>query len=815
MATSSTAGAPVLVDGGDGMKRQRSGRRPSPVWEYYTVIHTDHNTIHAQCNFCQRQCAGVAARMVNHIAHKCRAAPQDAIDALSSEIAKRRKVKDDQAEQSVVAAARPAPQSIVKPVSRVKQTLSLPPPPAPTIIVTGEPLSSAQVATAHQQLVLACVLNDIPLRFVEDKALSTALQTLRPDFPLLTAHAAQTSVLAALQRDAVRTVDVSLLQVEHCTLVHRSCGDNSSIAAPALWINVDSVNEPQVLAQTRGVDASGDVQRLRDAEAELSAQLARFPATATLGFCTESEQLHAYLRERQHATESVDSEDAAPAPDARVKAALLSVCLVRATAVLQQQLLDIVPAVATVLQEAAAVVDASVTHPRLSASVRASAREFLDLVQPPADAASRSNNADQVDWDLSPRLVKFVLALEAKLQPLWASDSNAAGLPPYRAAFWTELRAVDALLAPFSWAFALSASDSCDVSSAQFVLLWLWLVAIAHASPALVAPEQCRALTTYVVDTIREHVDDHALACLLLDPRVHGAGLSATGKRKVKGLVVQVAARVFPDAGFHTAGTPARAHLLAHLGHYAQRSAQFEDEIVWEMSAGKPAELFWRDYVEDARELATVARAVVQFVPHTQSSGVRAAVAAAAPAPALADATSAAGTSPEAEVAFQIRQIKQLYAPSSEAFESSSAAPSATNSVARPRVTAEAAIAKHASLLLPIGSSPASVTVSARHARGASVETPSTARDTATLVPLARLLERALVVDSLSSSSSASPGSSRQPDAAPEDDAMGDESPAPTKKKAGAIAVDDAWFAFRSASERKEIEAAVQRFVLV
>ena len=117
---------------------------------------------------------------------------------------------------------------------------------------------------------------------------------------------------------------------------------------------------------------------------------------------------------------------------------------------------------------------------------------------------------------------------------------------------------------------------------------------------------------------IERHVNSHELVCVLLDPRVAGAGLSVAGKRRVKSLVVQLAQRVFPSAGYGSGAV--RSQLLNELGDYAERTEVFSDVVTWEMRVGRPLTLFWNDFVEDAPHLSRVARAVLSISPFAQTA---------------------------------------------------------------------------------------------------------------------------------------------------------------------------------------------------
>lgn len=847
-------------------QQQRAGRRPSAVWEFFAAIRTEHNTIHAQCHFCERRCAGVAARMVHHILSKCPAASPEAIETLGGEKAaaaaaaaviagRKRKTADvaavataggeqgDSSEKKkktsmLPTAARMEPEGLLSAAqeSLVIGTTSTGMIGAGTTVVEGELLSvEQQVATAHQKLVLACLLNDVPLGFVEDDALMDAFTSLRPDFPRLTKQRAQTVVLEQVHRTVIQDVDAALRQSEHFAILHRHVRQqrhdaqaSATAVCKDVWLGMDERRDPLILlAET----SSHQKTTLREAETMLTTQSARLSPTATLSICSDSPELYYQLRQRQHEFSNEDGASPASPPDPRLRASLLGVCLLQQTMLLQKHLLRLAPSNVALLQEIAALVYSLVNHPKANPRLRAS---LLDVV-----ASTESSR-----WDLHVRLVRRLLSLEAEVRAFRASEGETAAaasveeaastttthaLPLHRESFWDELRELHALLAPFSWVFALSESDC--MTSAQYLLLWLWLLSVVSTS----SPSRClstdekEAFIAHTMSVIRQHFGDHQLACMLLDPRVHGAGLSASGKRKVKTLVVHVAERVFAQEEFHIAGSSTRASLLAHLGHYAEKTAQFADVIAWEMIAGKAPDVFWKDYVDDARELAQVARALVKFVPQTQSAAAYF---------KLQQEQRDAGSDERVggrEESVRVRQIKQFY---SKQRTRESRAP---EDVAR----------VYASVLLPIGGGPATPQDHAAPAAspaGLAGGTSGEALASHVLVAMTQQIQFMLSVQDdgcvqhdgetqqESRQVSARPAvasqpavegetipttasGSKEPTPSTNPDSDGNQEceqaaprPAQQEKQKAEVAIDESWFAFRSAKERNAIESAIKRF---
>uniref|UniRef100_K3W6I0 BED-type domain-containing protein n=1 Tax=Globisporangium ultimum (strain ATCC 200006 / CBS 805.95 / DAOM BR144) TaxID=431595 RepID=K3W6I0_GLOUD len=854
--------------------QQRSGRRPSAVWEFFAAIRTEHNTVHAQCRFCARQCAGVASRMAQHILTKCTNAPRAAVDALGGDAAiaataagKKRKSTGaavggesgdkTQSSRATMAKKKKSVSPVLTPTAPLASD-ELPSIPAATTstnstagtngtIGSGEPA----VAMAQQKLVLACVLNDVPLSFVEDAALMDAFEALAPGFPRLSTDRAETEVLSQVHRDVIAQIDAALREKQQFAVLHRRIprplhDPQGASTLVDVWTGVEDRREPPILLTEVSTDAAASEPRchsllLQEAETILSAQLARVAPTAVLSVCIESARLYSQLRQLQ-AEMSSATEETNAAAEPRLRAVMLSTCMLHETMRLQRKLLQSAPAVMALLQEATMLLYALAHHPKnMSACVHEALRDVM--------ASTETSR-----WDLHFRVVHRLLSIEADARACFqelattAAQSKAATpvspamLPLPRASFWDELRDLHALLAPFSWAFALSESES--TTSAQYLLLWLWLLSVVSSTTStsgnpLLSEDQKEAFVAHIVRVIEAHISDHQLASLLLDPRVHGAGLSALGKRKAKALVVHVAERVFAHDQFHVVGTSTRASLLAHLGHFTEKTAQFGDTIAWEMSAGNAPQVFWNDYVDDARELAKVARAVLAFIPQTQSARAYF---------QQQQRATEAGDSHSQEEPLCVRQIKQFYRKQQQ-----------------PQYkTTDDVMKAYASLLLPIGGPDGSK----RHDQPSSGSSHTTLhaddQSSASHLPVAMAQHMQVLlsvhdddvhdneavsqeneesqgeqqqqqeasqpasISSESAAASAMSSGSKDPTAPGDSDAVAPElstsasapAPAPEAEAASGsraghatgLAIDESWFAFRSEKERGAIEAAIARF---
>ncbi|RLN97715.1 hypothetical protein BBJ28_00007799 [Nothophytophthora sp. Chile5] len=631
---SATAALATVESAKVGEKRvQRAGRRPSAVWAFFAEVRTPENKVHARCNFCERQCAGVAARMRRHLLAKCPSAPAE-ISVLLGEAAstgaspvKRRKPLPLPQQQP------PTPPPVVAEVEveDVKES-------TPDVPMTAAPLevseedndvaecisgydqrllssgyTDVEAARVHRKLVLACVLNDVPASFLEDETLMEALILARPGLPRLSRERATTTVLQELERSMHTTIDRELARSEGVTLIYCHFPREKSIDGEPeevaqwcdQWMAMDTHRKPMLLMEScRKLGPSSSKTEepsckcclpREEFDTLLQAQRQRVASHAVFSFCSECPELYRQLRLEQHQAQLPVAQDGSESSTTAVTTApmLLGTCLLRQSLVLRKELLSTFPCLLELLREALDLAHALITK-------NAALRPLLQCI------------LTSPDWDILPRLLKRLLHLEQEIRHFQLKVSTS---------FWDDLRAVDALLTPFNWMLTLS--EAKGTTSAQYVVLWLWLLAVVEVSPTRLLPAKDKQrFTTFTISLIARHIDSHELACLLLDPRVAGAGLSVSGKRRVKSLVVQVAERLFPGEAYGVVGDggAARSQLLAQLGHYTEKTAQFADVVAWEMSAGRPPEFFWKDFVEDAPHLTRVARALISVVPQAQTA---------------------------------------------------------------------------------------------------------------------------------------------------------------------------------------------------
>ncbi|CAI5744113.1 unnamed protein product [Peronospora destructor] len=658
-----------------GEKRHRAGRRPSSVWAFFTEIRRADNKVYARCNFCPKRLAAVASRMRQHVLSKCSNAPTDItrlldeafatsatvqsvvpnsvdsatdfgatavidsdtmeiprdsdriVDAVpSSSVVKRRKneMKSDAIQQVHPSDDEDKEGSLG--LSEENTTMFKD---KAEEIVAGKETNVANdrrhdepedngedaVGRVYQKLVLACVLNDIPATFVEDEALMEAFALARPGLPRLSAEEAQTTVFQELADEVTKKMEQHVASCEVLTLVHRHVkkshtGNDTGTSSKWCdrWVGVDEHRKVFPLKETyREVKPLSSCMTdanccryctPREAfDTVVSTYRLSLAPEAVFCLCCDCPQVYQQMRLEQELALSTSIQDADTVSELAAKSKtqmLLSTCLVRLSFMLRKELLNTFPAVINLLNKAIF----------LAHSV-----SKITPLRPQLESLLESSS-----WDAVPRLVKRMVYLESDIRRYQAKVSVPA---EEVASFWNKLRVANTLLTPFNWMLALS--EAKEATSAQYIVLWLWLLAIVESTTSSLLPEQEKeCFVSTAMSLIGHRIDSHELVCMFLDPRVAGAGLSISGKRRVKSMVVQVAERVFPSEGFGTGA--ARSQLLNQLSDYAEKAGSFADIVAWEMSAGRPPKLFWNDFVEDAPHLARVAHAVISVTPYAQTA---------------------------------------------------------------------------------------------------------------------------------------------------------------------------------------------------
>ena len=102
----------------------------------------------------------------------------------------------------------------------------------------------------------------------------------------------------------------------------------------------------------------------------------------------------------------------------------------------------------------------------------------------------------------------------------------------------TNMIQADKLLSPFNFVTAFSEMD-CILSGMIFCL-WIWISGLVNET-RLIEAESKQSFKEKILKRIRLYGEEHHMVSLLIDPRVHGTGLSSKGRRKVIAMTMQLA----------------------------------------------------------------------------------------------------------------------------------------------------------------------------------------------------------------------------------------------------------------------------------
>ncbi|TYZ59936.1 hypothetical protein PybrP1_012021 [[Pythium] brassicae (nom. inval.)] len=152
---------------------------------------------------------------------------------------------------------------------------------------------------------------------------------------------------------------------------------------------------------------------------------------------------------------------------------------------------------------------------------------------------------------------------------------------------------------------ATAASSPTKLTSGVFVCLEMWLSAALSRSPLLSSADKTRSSVAFLrrQRRTRRH---HQLAALLLDPRLAGVGLSASGRCAARACVTTVAQRVFPSLSSEL--------LTSQLVAYENRTDVFAGPELWREENTADPTAFWRT-MQATHELQQVALLVCSFSP--------------------------------------------------------------------------------------------------------------------------------------------------------------------------------------------------------
>ncbi|RLN87994.1 hypothetical protein BBJ28_00017133 [Nothophytophthora sp. Chile5] len=616
------------------------GRKRGPVYAHFDDApaspgHPGQKRM--RCHYCHGDTPQFSGKLKRHLLTQCPNAPEPVKLALSESL-------DHNQNQNQ--------NTIVTKMETKKNVLALPPRQAAALRAGAAAAAKPSkmevreqqktLRSFEEQLTTALVASDAPWSLLDSESFRKAMLTLRPaGFPALgapgsapfpvTATHARTEVVDRLAQEYDRDCHNALSTSRCVTLVVRDDDSASSSlkTTTRTYLALDETRRAFVLAE-RGDDASSD-----DAPhvTELLAVFAVVPVTnakwllcasTTGGYTTARHQL---LRAGKEAGASSSTwpggEDATSTTSAARPFTLMGACMTQQSSLLLRELASNCEALEVALVNALALADAMRAIPSFRRRVLRHVRSGDDVADAHDDQneddKSGSLSASSASWRSVAMAVKQATRLEPFLRMALAQEKQTTATSTSSSllrqlvymdgddAAWSALRQVDELLTPLHFVAALS--ELSTTTTGQVLALWIWLFGVASRSSLLDAD----SFMTAFLRRVQCYGEDHFVACLALDPRVHGAGLSATGLRRARGVAVRVAAKLLPELD--------ETSFVRSYNDYMKQQGDFGEPGSWNAANTTSPRQFWDDYEGDPlhSQLAAVAKTLCAFVPMTQS----------------------------------------------------------------------------------------------------------------------------------------------------------------------------------------------------
>ena len=106
------------------------------------------------------------------------------------------------------------------------------------------------------------------------------------------------------------------------------------------------------------------------------------------------------------------------------------------------------------------------------------------------------------------------------------------------------MKMADKLLRPFNFATGITELD--NVSTGLIIVMWIWFLILIQILPHLMFGSQFGFKTRFL-KRIKYYGEAHYLVCMILNPRVHGVGLTKLGVRLAIQNAIDLALHLFHD----------------------------------------------------------------------------------------------------------------------------------------------------------------------------------------------------------------------------------------------------------------------------
>ncbi|KAG6612879.1 uncharacterized protein IUM83_11819 [Phytophthora cinnamomi] len=617
-------------------RRQGAGRKRGPVYEHFEDVPSSpgNKSKRMRCLYCHEDSPQISGRLKLHLSTKCAAAPEDvkakysgAAGLLSNrnvtvvQVDNMTKVDDATKMDTVVAemeAVKVTPVAVkstpvatpekvaFKPLAIRQQSPALRTPTQTSAPKRATKREVGNLCSFEEKLTTALVATNAPWSLLDNAAFREAMEMLRPpsgDVPL-TGNRARTEVLDRLAQKYDQDCRAALATSNAVTVAIDSTGAGDNGAKKTTYVALDEWRHAFVLAEGSGAAASPYVAEVLSVVSTLPCSIPR----TKLFLCTPTSGAYGQARQELQRTASAPSKPFT----------LTGVCMTQQTALLLHELILNSLSLEEALDNAVLTADAL----HVMASLRERVLREVYLESGNGDVAGDANAFAQVSlasWCTIAMAVKQATRLEPFLRSAISEEKQASSTTSTilrqlvdassSDMTWNALRHTAQLLCPLNFLSALSELPSA--TSGQMLALWIWLFGAATRSPLLDGNSD--ALATSFMQRLGCYVEEHFIACLVLDPRVHGAGLSVSGLRRARGVAVRVATALIP--GFN------ENNFIRSYNDYMKQQGDFGEPGVWNAAnTANPME-FWGDYEGDPlhSQLAAVAKTVCSYVPHTSS----------------------------------------------------------------------------------------------------------------------------------------------------------------------------------------------------
>ncbi|CAH0481677.1 unnamed protein product [Peronospora belbahrii] len=605
-----------------------AGRKRGPVYEHFQDIQSISDTNRQKkmrCLYCQEETPQSSGRLKLHLSCKCPKVPVDiktkyaeSTGVMSCKVEDVNKVEEKEKKTVPVIPAVPetsmatSKSPSLAPAATAIAKLS-------TVTIEQQPATMKKLSPAptfkplkrnginfrafEEQLTIAMITTNAPWGLLDHTNFRAAMEILHPtsdEFPLTSARA-RTEVLNRLSLKYDRECNNVLATSNAVTLVVNNTDGSAKGAKKATYIAFDEWRRAFVLAEGSEVLTAPCVTEIPSVLSNLqvvSPNSTLFLSTPTSG---------AYARARQELLRNADAIDN--------PVVLMGACMTQQTALLVHEVLLCSLSLEEALDNAVLTADALHVMPSLRQHV-------LCGVYTDNSAINEDINAFAQVYVTSWRSIAMAVKQAAFLEPLlrmavFKEEVNSSSLSILRQLMdvcssdmaWKTLRHTAQLLVPLHFISALTEMQT--TTSGQLLALWIWLLGASMRSPLFDGNSD--TLTASFMQRLDCYVEEHFVACLVLDPRVHGAGLSVSGLRRARGVTVRVATALISNLNENK--------FIRSYNDYMKQQGDFGEAGVWNAANTSNPMEFWGDYEGDPlhNQLAIVAKTLCSFVPHTCS----------------------------------------------------------------------------------------------------------------------------------------------------------------------------------------------------